>query len=49
VDLDRKDNQGIQNFGIEDSQGNITIDLRHVLKIYENYDNLEVKTGEEVD
>jgi hypothetical protein len=32
-----KDNHGIQNIGIEDSQGSIIIDLRRVLKFWENY------------
>ena len=29
--------QGIQNIGIEDSQGNRIVDQRQVLKIWENY------------
>jgi hypothetical protein len=33
--LERK--HGIQNIGIEDSQGNIIIDQRRVLQIWENY------------
>jgi hypothetical protein len=32
-----KENHGIQNIGIEDSQGNIIIDQRRVLQIWENY------------
>jgi hypothetical protein len=49
----------IQNMDIEDSQGNIIIDQRQVLKIFENYitelynrpnqpENLEVEPEEEV-
>jgi hypothetical protein len=34
--LGRKDNQDIQTNGIEDCQGNITEDERHVLNIWEN-------------
>jgi hypothetical protein len=55
-----KENHGIQNIGIEDSKGNIIVDKRQVLKIWENYitelydqpnqpENLEVKPEEEVD
>jgi hypothetical protein len=36
-ELGCKENHGIQNIGIEDSQGNITIDQRRVLQIWENY------------
>ena len=54
-----KENQGTQNIGIEDSQGNITIDQIHVLKVGENYiteihhrtnrrEKLRVETEEEV-
>jgi hypothetical protein len=35
--LDWKENHGIQNIGIENSQGNIITDLRRVLQIWENY------------
>jgi len=33
----RKENRGIQNSGAKVSEGNITADNRHVLKIWENY------------
>ena len=57
---DWKQNQGIQNIGIEDSQGNRIVDQRHVLKIWENYvtelydqtdrpETLEFEPEEEVD
>jgi hypothetical protein len=36
-ELGWKENHGIQNIGIEDSQGNIIIDQRRVLQIWENY------------
>ena len=36
-ELGWKETQGIQNIGIEDSQGNRLVDQRHVLKIWENY------------
>jgi len=36
-ELGQKENHGIRTSGIEDSQGNITTDRRHVLKIWENY------------
>ena len=36
-ELGWKDNQGIQNVVIEDSEGNITVYQRHVLKTWENY------------
>jgi hypothetical protein len=36
-ELGWKKNRGIQNIGIEDSQGNIIIDQRQVLKNWENY------------
>jgi hypothetical protein len=36
-ELGWKDNQGIQTIGIEDSGGNIIVDQRKVLKIWENY------------
>ena len=32
-----KETHGIQNIGIEDSQGKRIVDHRHVLKIWENY------------
>jgi len=32
-----KENQGIQNIGIEDSQGNRIVEQSQVLKIWENY------------
>jgi hypothetical protein len=55
-----KENHGIQNIGIEDSQGNIIIDQRRVLHIWENYiteiydranlpEHLEVESEAEVD
>jgi uncharacterized membrane-anchored protein len=55
-----KENHGIQNIGIEDSQGNIIIDQKRVLQIWENYvtelndranlpEHLEVVTEAEVD
>jgi hypothetical protein len=36
-ELGLKENHGIQNIGIEDSPGNIIIDQRLVLQIWENY------------
>jgi len=59
-ELDWKENQGIQYFGIEDSQGNRIVEQSQVLKIWENYITelhdrpnrpvtLEVEPGEEVD
>jgi hypothetical protein len=36
-ELGWKENHGIQNIGIEDSQGNIIIDQRWVLQMWENY------------
>jgi uncharacterized membrane-anchored protein len=36
-ELGWKENQGIQNIGIEDSQGNIIINQRRVLQVWENY------------
>jgi hypothetical protein len=36
-ELSWKENHGIQNIGIEDSQGNIIIDQRRVLEIWEKY------------
>jgi hypothetical protein len=36
-ELGWKDYWGIQNTGIKDSEGNITVDQRHVLIIWENY------------
>ena len=55
-----KENQGIQNIGIEDSQGNRIVEQSQVLKIWENYITelhdrpnrpvtLEVEPEEEVD
>jgi hypothetical protein len=36
-ELGWKENRGIQNIGIEDSQGNIIINQRRVLQIWKNY------------
>jgi hypothetical protein len=36
-ELSWKENHGIQNISIEDSQGNMMIDQRRVLQIWENY------------
>jgi len=36
-ELSWEENRGIQNIGAEVSEGNITADNRHVLKIWENY------------
>jgi hypothetical protein len=36
-ELGWKENHGIRNIGIEDSQGNIIIGQRRVLQIWENY------------
>jgi hypothetical protein len=36
-ELGWKENRGIQNLGIEDSLGNMIIDQRRVLQIWENY------------
>jgi len=36
-ELGWKENQGIQNIGIEDSQGNRVVEQSQVLKIWENY------------
>ena len=36
-ELGWKENQGIQNIGIEDSQGNKIVEQSQVLKIWENY------------
>ena len=36
-ELGWKETQGIQNNGIEDSQGNRIVDQKQVLKIWENY------------
>jgi hypothetical protein len=36
-ELSRKENQDIQNTGIEDSQGSIMLDQEQVLNIWENY------------
>ena len=35
--LSLKETQGIQNIGIEDSQGNRIVEQSQVLKIWENY------------
>lgn len=35
--LSWKENLSIQNNGIKDSQGNVTLDQRQVLEIWENY------------
>ena len=35
-ELGSKETKGIQNIGIEDSQGNRIVDQRQVLKIWEN-------------
>ena len=56
-ELGWKENQGIQNTGIEDSQGNRIVEQSQVLKIWENYitelhnrpETLEVEPEEEVD
>jgi uncharacterized membrane-anchored protein len=59
-ELGWKENHGIQNIGIEDSQGNIIIDQKRVLQIWENYitelydranrpEHLEVEPQAEVD
>ena len=59
-ELGLKETQGIQNIGIEDSQGNIIVQQSQVLKIWDNYitelydrpnrpETLEVKPEEEVD
>jgi hypothetical protein len=59
-ELGWKETQGIQNIGIEDSQGNRIIEQSQVLKIWENYITelhnrpnrpvtLEVEREEEVD
>ena len=59
-ELGWKENQGIQNIGIEDSQGNRRVEQSQVLKIWENYitelhdrpnrqETLEVEPEEEVD
>ena len=59
-ELGWKETQGIQNIGIEDSQGNRIVDQKQVLKIWENYvtelynrpnrrETLEVEPAKEVD
>ena len=59
-ELGWKEKHGIQNTGTKDSKGNIRVDKRKVLKIWENYitelynqpnrpENLEVETEEEKD
>ena len=56
----KENHEGIQNFGIEASQGNIIVRQRQLLKVWENYitelydrdnrpENLEVETEGEVD
>jgi hypothetical protein len=37
IELGWKETQGIQNIGIEGSQGNRRVDQRQVMKIWENY------------
>jgi hypothetical protein len=59
-ELDRKENNGTLTIGIEDSQGNIIVDQKQVLKIWEicveelcdragRPENLNVEPEEEVD
>ena len=59
-ELGWKETQGIQNIGIEDSQGNRIVEQSQVLKVWENYitelhgrpnrpQTLEVEPEEEVD
>ena len=36
-ELGWKENLGIQNIGIEDTEGNIIVDQKQLLKIWENY------------
>jgi len=59
-ELGWKETQGIQNTGIEDSQGNKIVDKKQVHKIWKNYvtelydrrnrpETLEVEPEEEVD
>jgi hypothetical protein len=59
-ELGWKKTQGIQNIGIEESQGNRRVEQSQALKIWKNYitelhdrrnrpQNLEVETEEEVD
>jgi len=59
-ELGWKEAQGIQNIGMEDSQGNRIVDQSQVLKIWENYitelydrtnrpKNVEFEPEEEVD
>jgi hypothetical protein len=36
-ELDQKENNGIQTIGIKDSQGNMIVDQKQVLKIWELY------------
>jgi len=59
-ELGWKETQGIQNNGIEDSQGNRIVEQSQVLKIWKNYirelfdrpnrpETLEVEPEEEVD
>ena len=55
--LNWKETQGIQNIGIEVSQGNRVVERSQVLKIWENYitelydrpETLDVELEEEVD
>ena len=60
IGLGWKEIQGIQNTGIEDSQGNRIVDQSQVLKIWENYitelydrpnrtETIEVESEKEVD
>ena len=41
-ELGRKETQGVQNIGIEDSQGNRIVDQKQVLKIWENLHNFMI-------
>jgi hypothetical protein len=46
-ELGWEDNQGTQTIGIKDSEGNIIVDQRYVLKIWEYYiTQLFVQTNE---
>jgi hypothetical protein len=36
-ELGWKENPGSQNIGIEDTEGNIIVDQKQLLKIWENY------------
>jgi hypothetical protein len=59
-EIDRKENNGIRTVGIEGSQGNMRVDQKQVLKIWEIYvaelyyranraETLNVEPEEEVD